>query len=183
MKKLIIIFLFIPLLSFGQNDFRKMFFGESKEVLKEKYPEVEFTTSIDSDVLLLMHTASVLGFNDCFVQYAFKDNKLIAGIYTFNPSEWDDDEKLKDFNIVSQRLNAKYEMQRDDTWYKDTFKENPNYLATAVGMGEVDLLEKGYKDKDSLIRISHTLEKDKHLLAYIFEEGMEKIMKSFDDDI
>ena len=88
MKKLIIIFLFIPLVSFGQNDFRKMFFGESKEVLKEKYPEVEFTTSIDSDVLLLMHNASVLGFNDCFVQYAFKDNKLIAGIYTFNPSEW-----------------------------------------------------------------------------------------------
>ena len=39
MKKLLLLLLFIPLVSFGQNDFRKMFFGESKEVLKEKYPD------------------------------------------------------------------------------------------------------------------------------------------------
>jgi len=38
MKKLLLLLLFIPLVS-CQNDFRKMFWGESQEVLKEKYPE------------------------------------------------------------------------------------------------------------------------------------------------
>ena len=44
MKKLILLLLFIPLVSFGQNDFRKMFWGESQEVLKEKYPLQFFIT-------------------------------------------------------------------------------------------------------------------------------------------
>ena len=42
MKKLILVLLFIPLISFSQN-FRKMSFGQSVKELKETYPETEFT--------------------------------------------------------------------------------------------------------------------------------------------
>ena len=185
MKKLILLLLLIPLVSFGQNDFRKMFFGESKEVLKEKYPDVDFTTSIDQDVLLLTHTDDVLGFSDCIVQYAFKDNKLFAGIYMFNPYEYENDEKLKDFNIVSKRLNDKYTIIRNEEWYKkDSYlKGKPDELGYAIGQGYVDLVERAYKDKDSLIRIAHTLTKDNHQLLYILEEGLDKVLESYDDDI
>ena len=183
MKKLILLLLVIPLVSFGQNDFRKMFFGESKEVLKEKYPDVDFTTSIEADILLLTHTTNILGFNDCTVQYAFKDNKLFAGVYTFSPWGYDNDDKIKNFNSVSKRLNNKYEMERDDTWYKDQWKDEPDWLGYAVNNGDVDLVERAYKDKDSLIMIAHTLAKEGHTLGYMFEEGMEKLMESMDDDI
>ena len=45
MKKLLLLLLFIPLMSFGQ-DFRKMSFGQSVKELKETYPTIEFTTDL-----------------------------------------------------------------------------------------------------------------------------------------
>ena len=182
MKKIILLLLFIPLISFGQNDFRKMFFGESKEVLKEKYPDVEFTSSIEADMLLLTHVDNVLGL-DCMVQYAFKDNKLFMGLYIFTPFQYDNDEKLKNFNSVSKSLNDKYELEREDTWYKEYYKDKPDYLGSAIGLGDVDLSETGYKDKDSLILITHILDKNNHTLGYAFQESLEKIFESYDDDI
>ena len=133
-------------------------------------------------MLLLTHADNVLGL-DCMVQYAFKDNKLFAGLYIFTPFQYDNDEKLKNFNLVSESLNAKYELKREDTWYKDTWKDKPNDLGFAIGRGDVDLSEQGFKDKDSLIVIGHTLDKTNHTLGYMFQESLEKIFESYDDDI
>ena len=181
MKKLLLLLLFIPLVSFGQNDFRKMFFGESKEVLKEKYPDLEFVSEIEAGIEILTHFDNVLGL-PASVSYMFQDNKLMGGAYMFNPLVYgDSDDRLKDFNSVSERLNDKYEMERNDTWYKDTWKDNPNYLGHAIGMGDVSLSELGVKGDN--VGIAHTLTKDNHILGFLLEDGLKSIDKSMDDDI
>ena len=181
MKKLILLLLFIPLVSFGQNDFRKMFFGESKEVLKEKYPDVEFVSEIEAGIEALTHFDNVLGLS-ASVTYMFQDNKLMGGAYIFNTLAYrGSDDRLKDFNSVSERLNDKYEMERNDTWYKDTWKDRPNYLGYAIGAGDVDLSELGVKGDN--VAIAHTLTKDNHILGFLLEDGLKSIDKSMDDDI
>ena len=181
MKKLLLIFLFIPLFSFGQNDFRKMFFGESKEVLKEKYPDVEFVSETETGVEALTHFDNVLGLS-ASVTYMFQNNKLIAGAYVFNSLSFiSGDDKLKDFNSVSERLNDKYEMERTDNWYKDTWKDDPNYLGYAIGLGDVDLTELGKKGDN--ISITHSLNQKSHVLGFLIKGGLDFFEKSFDDDI
>ena len=59
MKKLILLLLVIPLVSFGQNDFIKMFFGLSKEVLKEKYPDEELVVEKQKDLEILSHSGKL----------------------------------------------------------------------------------------------------------------------------
>jgi len=184
MKKLLLLLLFVPLLSFGQNDFRKMNWGESKEALKEKYPDVEFIPVFQSGADFLTHFDTVLGFT-ASVNYLFIDNKLVGGIYTFSPMAFvqTGDDKLKEYNSVSERLNDKYELKREDTWYKDGYKNLPDMLGFAIDMGEVDLSEMGFKDKDSLVVIAHALNKDAHTLTFIHKDGALALDKSMDDDI
>ena len=182
MKKLILLLLFIPLVSFGQNDFRKMFWGESKETLKEKYSDVIFITENSTGLESLTHFDNAVGL-PASITYMFLNNKLIGGAYTFNPLGFKGgDDKLKDFNSVSLRLNDKYEMERNDTWFKDTYKDSPNNLGDAIDLGDVVLSEMGRKD-DGKVMIAHTLNKETHTLGFIIEEGTIGIGKSIDDDI
>ena len=181
MKKILLLFLFIPLLSFGQNDFRKMFWGESQEVLIEKYPDAEFVFEKGAGITTLSNVDSVLGMM-ATVTYLFKDNKLMAGAYMFYHLAYlSGDEKLKKFNSISERLNDKYEMQREDKWYKDTWKNSPNQLGSAIALGDVDLTERGKKGDNTMI--AHTVNKDQHVLGFVLIDGLEDIQKSMDDDM
>ena len=105
MKKLLLLLLFISLVSFGQNDFRKMNWGESKEALKEKYPDVEFIPVFQSGADFLTHFDTVLGFT-ASVNYLFIDNKLVGGIYTFSPMAFvqTGDDKLKEYNLHDKKI-------------------------------------------------------------------------------
>ena len=163
MKKLILLLLFIPLVSFGQNDFRKMFWGESKETLKEKYPDVIFIPENINGLESLTHFDNAVGF-PASITYMFLENELIGGAYIFNPLGFKGgDDKLKDFNSVSERLNDKYEMERNDTWFKDTYKDDPDDLGYAIDFGDVVLSETGRKD-DGKVIIANTLNKESHTL-------------------
>ena len=182
MKKLILLLLFIPLVSFGQNDFRKMFWGESKETLKEKYPDVIIIPENINGLESLTHFDNAAGF-PASITYMFLENELIGGAYIFNPLGFKGgDDKLKDFNSVSERLNDKYEMERNDTWFKDTYKDDPDDLGYAIDFGDVVLSETGRKD-DGKVMIAHTLNKESHTLGFIIEAGTIAIGKSIDDDI
>lgn len=55
MKKLLLFF-FIPFISFSQNDFREMNWGESSKILKEKYSETSFQRDVlDEDITVFSH--------------------------------------------------------------------------------------------------------------------------------
>ena len=119
MKKLILL-LFIPLLSFGQGDFRKMNWGDSVEDLKKTYPEVRLELKQKSvfdpryseeefDVDWYTHQGKIIGI-DTEITYLFQDNKLIAGIYFLDPQKTGRyliSERFIDFINISRELKDK----------------------------------------------------------------------------
>ena len=92
MKKLLLLLLFIPLMSFGQ-DFRKMSFGQSIEELKETYPATEFVEENEMKIDILSHDDYVGGIKTT-VAYLFVDNSLMAGVYSFDDKNYNENFKI-----------------------------------------------------------------------------------------
>tara|TARA_B100001142_G_scaffold3354_1_gene3490 strand:+ start:25371 stop:25916 length:546 start_codon:yes stop_codon:yes gene_type:complete len=180
MKKLILIFLFIPIVFFGQTDFRKMNWQDNIEDLKMAYPEVRFEKVKEQGIDLLMHTDYLIGIETSIV-YAFSEDKLIAGFYAIDPLAIlkKTKERLKDFYNISERLNDKYDMERSDEWLVTTWKDEPNHLDHAIDMGDVELIEKSEVGKTYII---HTLNKNDHSLVYASAEWFEIMQQEQADD-
>ena len=183
MKKLLIL-LFTPLICLSQGDFRKMNWGESSKILKEKYSDIIFQKEIQGEITILSCEETVSGIQTT-VAYSFTGDKFFAGVYLFG---FDSDSKesidhLKDFNLVSARLRNKYQMTREDVWINDDWKDDPNNLPHALDMTHVSLIEKGANDETLIV---HSLGKENgeliHRLIYTSENMMNKIQDSMNDD-
>ena len=183
MKKLFLL-LFIPIVCLSQNDFRKMNWGESPKLLKERYSDISFQKEIEGEMTILSHKETVGGIQTT-VAYSFTGDKFFAGVYLFGYESYSKDSKdrLKDFSSVSARLNKKYQMTREDVWINDSYKDNPNQLDFALYLAHVSLIEKGTND-DTVIQ--HSLEKSEgellHRLMYSSANIMKQIQDSIDDD-
>ena len=165
MKKLILLLLFIPLVSFGQ-DFRKMSFGDTKEQLTQTYPNVDFTVEDYDGMEYVYHTDNVGGIGDTRIVYVFLNKEFKSGIYMFADGSFlkDGDERLKDYKSISNRLNDKYEMEDETEWHKTTWKSEPNSHGFAVNMGDVTFGEKYQNDR---ITIMHLLNKENGELGHM----------------
>ena len=184
MKKFIYLVLLVPFICFSQNDFRKMDWGESSKILKEKYSETSFQRDVlDEDRTVFFHTETVSGI-DTKVFYVFTNDKFYKGMYLFeyNSSSRRNTDYLKDYLNVSARLNKKYDMNSEDIWYDDTYKKQPNDLAHALAMSHVTLIQIG-TNNDTLIE--HSLERTGseyiHKLSYSSATMMKKIQESTDN--
>ena len=184
MKKFIYLVLLVPFISFSQNDFRKMNWGESSKILKEKYSETSFQRdALDEDTIVFSHTETVSGI-DTRVVYYFSSDKFYGGMYLFEYNSYSrqDTDYLKDYLNVSARLNKKYDMNREDIWINDTYKKRPNDLAFALSMSHVTLIQIG-TNNDTLIE--HSLERTEneyiHKLSYSSATMMKKIEESTDN--
>ena len=167
MKKYLLLLLFIPLMSFGQ-DFRKMSFGQSIEELKETNPNIEFTVENEMGAVILSHEDYVGGI-ETTIAYIFLENKFNSGFYFFDDTSYKSaTDRYKDFKKVSSLLNDKYEMKENNTWHNDSYKDDPNSYDHALSMGYVDFGEKYSTDK---ITINHSVSKSEgkitHLVGYI----------------
>ena len=183
MKKLILLLLFIPLISFSQ-DFRKMNFGESVETLTEKYPDIEFEVTDEDGLTIVAHVDIVSGINNTTIMYLFEDKKFVNGTYMFDyDSTKGGDDRLKDYKLVSEKLNSKYKMKNEDKWHKTTWKNNPNYHGFALGMGDVDFSESFVSEN---ITIDNSLiYKDGvmlHIVNYSLPEFMKKTRAKIEDE-
>jgi len=182
MKKLLIL-LFIPIVCLSQNDFRKMNWGESPEILKEKYSEINFIKQDFMGSKGFTHE-DIIGGMEASVYYLFVEDKLYAGAYLFSygPSLKSSTDRLKDFNNVSAILE-KYDMSREDVWINDSYKNNPNDLDFALKMEHVSLVERGL-DGDTVIE--HSLGKSEggfvHKLGYTNPVLLQKVLDSVNDD-
>ncbi len=183
MKKLLLFF-FIPFISFSQNDFREMNWGESSKILKEKYSETSFQKGVlDEDTTIFSHIETVSGI-DTRVVYYFTSDKFYGGLYLFEYNSYSrqDTDYLKDYLNVSARLNKKYDMNREDIWINDTYKNQPNDLVFALRMSYVTLKQIG-TNNNTLIK--HSLERTEnkfiHKLSYSSATMMKKIQESTDD--
>mgnify|MGYP003116150264 CR=1 FL=1 len=178
MGHLILLLLFIPLVSFGQ-DFRKMSFGESVENLKEKYPNIKFDEEKNANIILLGHEDFVNGIKTD-IGYIFRDNKFITGLYNF---ESKGDDGLKNYKSVSEILNDKYEMEENNTWHNDTYKDSPNDHSHSLIMGYVDFAER-YAGEDKMI--AHTINRVNgeliHIAMYVTTEVANSLIQANEDD-
>ena len=184
MKKFIYLVLLVPFISFSQNDFRKMNWGESSKILKEKYSETSFQRDVlDEDRTVFFHTETVSGI-DTKVFYVFTSDKFYKGMYLFEYNSYSrqNTDYLKDYLNVSERLNKKYDMNSEDVWINDSYKKQPNDLAHALAMSNVTLIQIG-TNNDTLIE--HSLERTEnefiHKLSYSSATMMKKIQESTDN--
>jgi len=183
MKKLLLL-LFIPIICLSQNDFRKMNWGESSEILKEKYSEINFIKEDFMGSKAFAHE-DIIGGMEAYVYYLFVEDKLYAGAYLFSYDSYSlksSTDRLKDFNNVSARLE-KYNMSREDVWINDSYKNKPNDLDFALNLEHVSLVERGI---DGDTAIEHILEKSEgdfvHKLLYTNPVLLQKVLDSVDDD-
>ena len=183
MKNLLAVFLLSPLFCISQNDFRKMNWGDSTNDLKEKYENISFTKEVEGDFIDYSHKDNIGGI-DATVFYTFRNDKLFLAGYLFSSRSFKNSkERLKDFYSISQKLNNKYDMKRDDQWLVKTWENSPNYLHYAVQNGDVELVEKG-KFNETLIL--HTLGTSDgsltHSLYYSSVESMNSFQEEINDD-
>ncbi len=178
MKKLLLFF-FIPFISFSQNDFREMNWGESSKILKEKYSDITFTKEVTEDFSGYYHSENVGGV-DAVVLYLFRNDKLLSAGYNFEFYSYlkDATDRLKDFNKISARLNDKYDMTREDDWINDTHKDNPNNLPHAIAMSFVTLKEIGTNDDTEIV---HSLENTEGKIIHSLLYSSSALMKQYQE--
>ena len=180
-RRIIILILFIPLISLGQ-DFRKMSFGESVENLTEKNPDINFEVAEADGVEIVAHEDNIAGITT-IVAYIFQDKKLVSGVYTFETDIVESDEALKNYKFISERLNAKYKMEDGNNWHKDSWKNQPNYHGHALYMGDVDFMER-HQGENKIVQ--HSISKAKgellHIVLYMTPEfETQKREQNWDD--
>ena len=179
MKKLLFLLVFIPLVSFGQTDFRKMSWGDSMEDLKKTYPESTFEKGNEEGFDILMQEGTLIGI-EVFIAYVFSENELVAGMYSIHPIGYKNSkDRLRDFGNISARLNEKYTMKREDDWIDTSYKDDPNSLDHAISMGDVILVELGESGDTKII---HNLAKREHNLIYGSTKWVEIMQLAQQDD-
>ena len=179
---------FLTLFVFGlnaQNDFRKMDWYESSEILFMKYSEVDFLRETEMGMTAYSHFDYVGGI-ETRIAFCFINNHFVAGLYQFTPerSSYYAKDFVKDFDNISVRLQSKYKMERNDVWYKDNNIEVDLmgidfYLKT----GDVDLEEVGFDEEKVIVHLLKNSEGSiTHLLWYAKGELIGKIENSLDDE-
>ena len=169
----------------AQNDFRKMNWYESPEILMERYSELDFLRETEMGMTAYSHFDYVGGI-ETRIAFCFINDHFVAGLYQFTPerSIYNAKDFVKDFDNISARLQSKYEIERNDVWYKDNNIEVDLmgidfYLKT----GDVDLEEVGF-DEGKLI--AHSLKNSEgsitHMLMYATSEFVRKLENSLDNE-
>ena len=165
-------------MSFGQTDFRKMSWGDSVEDLKKTYPEATFNKDSLDGLVALYHDGTLIGI-EVLIAYVFSENELIAGMYNIHPRYKNSKDRLRDFYKISERLNEKYTMEREDEWIDTSWKSSPNNLDHAISMGDVILVELGESGDTKII---HNLAKREHNLIYGSTKWVEIMRQEQADD-
>jgi hypothetical protein len=179
---------FLILIAFGlnaQNDFRKMNWSESSETLFEKYSEVDFLRETEMGMTAYSHFDYVSGL-ETRIAFCFINDEFVAGMYQFTPdrSSYNAKDFVKDFENISARLQSKYEMERNDIWYKDN-----NIDVDLMGIdfylksGDVDLEEGGFDEGKLIV---HSLKNSEgsitHMLMYATSEFVRKLENSLENE-
>jgi hypothetical protein len=179
---------FLIFIGFGlnaQNDFRKMNWYESSETLMEKYPVVEFKKETEMGMTAYSHFDYVGGI-ETRIAFCFINDEFVAGMYQFTPerSSYNAKDFVKDFDNISARLQSKYELERNDVWYKDNnidvdLMGIDFYLTT----GDVDMEEVGFDEGKLIV---HSLKNSEgsitHMLMYATSDFVKKLENSLDNE-
>ena len=167
----------------GQNDFRKMNWGDSPADLKANYPEVSWETETYEDYKLYA-TEGIIGGLEAIIAYVFTDDKLQSGYYQFKESHSSTGNLYyEDFVSISSFLSKKYDMERTENWNDSSWKGKEDQIGFAISMGHVEIEER-YEDERTAV--VHSISGDKlqisHSIAYASMEFVNSIREAALDD-
>lgn len=178
-------FIFIAFGLNAQNDFRKMNWYDSPETLMEKYSEVDFLRETEMGMTAYSHFDYVGGI-ETRIAFCFINDEFVAGVYQFTPerSSYNAKDFVKDFDFISGKLQAKYEMERSDVWYGEEMYTGGNYgFDYYLREGDVELKERGLNEGVSILHLLKNYEGSiTHQLFYSSNKLMEMVQNSLEDD-
>lgn len=150
MKNIILgLLLIFTLHSFAQNNFRDMSWGDSVAQLKNQYPNVKWEI-ITEEKIKLYAMEDYVGGLKATVAYGFVNNKLQIGSYYFMQEHTSDNLHYEDFKNISDILNKKYDMELNEKWNDDQYKNRPSEIGYALSIGHVEI-EELYEDENTFI--------------------------------
>jgi len=183
MKALFFAVCFAPFFMVAQGDFRNMNWGETFEDLKEKTPDVKFEIEQQGEWIVYIHKDMVAG-TDVSVLYTFSESGLIIAGYFFEyaPGAGIND-RIRSYNTVSSRLSEKYIMTESNDWVDDTWKDSPDDLSFALGLGDVVLMETTETARSVILHQMGKINGSfSHTVFYYSTEMMEQESKERADD-
>ena len=165
-----------------------MNWGDSSNKLKQFYPDAVLEYSDKTQVYVV--NDNILDI-EVKTYYTFLNDGLIIGKYLFSPTiRIDSKEHLKNFNKVAEKVNYKYNMERNDKWVDRSYMNRPNDLYFALQMSDVTVYaeSKIYISENGNTggKIIHSIEmingKLNHTLTYYSQEGLEYISEKTIND-
>lgn len=184
MKKILLgLFLILSLQSFAQNNFRGMSWDASISQLKSKYPDINWKIENENKTKIYT-TEDHVGGLEVGVAYFFIDNQLKMGAYYFTEEHKSNNLYYEDFVSISNILNKKYDMEKDEKWNNTSWKDSPNRIGHALLMGHVEIEE---RYEDELTKIIHSLSNNnsegiQHFLFYADMAHVKKMKASQNED-
>ena len=184
MKNIILgLILILSLQSFAQNNFRGMSWDLSSSQLKSKYPDVQWKIENQKETKIYT-TEDYVGGLEVGVAYYFIDNKLKMGAYYFIEEHESNNLYYEDFVSISNILNKKYDMEKDEKWNNTSWKNSPNQIGHALIMGHVEIEE---RYEGELTAIIHGISSDNygginHFLLYSDMAQVKKMRASQNED-
>lgn len=151
----------------GQNDFRKMNWGDTPEQLKSAYPEVNWEIETYEGYRFYA-TNGFVGGLEAKIGFIFDSGKLQSGLYMFQESHSATGNLYyEDFELISSHLNKKYDMERNEDWNNTSWQGKSDYIGFALAMGHVAIDE---RFNDNRTFIIHSISGDglnvEHTLYY-----------------
>jgi len=183
MKALFFTVCFAPFFMVAQGDFRNMNWGETFEDLKEKTPDVKFEIEQQGEWIVYTHKDVVAG-TDAYVLYTFSEDGLIIAGYFFEYALGAGiNDRIRSYNTVSSRLSEKYSMTESNDWVDDTWKDSPDDLSFALGLGDVVLMETTETARSVILHQMGKINGSfSHTVFYYSTEMMEQESKERADD-
>lgn len=184
MRNVILIFTTILAnICLAQNDFRKMNWGESPQILEEKYPDSDFEKSQEGIVKHYVEEGFISGY-ETLIQYTFIGDEFSYAGYVFSYNNWKPaKDKRKEFDVISDFLKNKYVMKRKDNWLDSDYKGNDEKLDFALSLGDVELVERYEGEDKTIVHFLGEVEGElRHMLSYYSPNHNQRLESMNKDD-
>jgi len=154
--------IFIQLMS---QDFRKVNWGESTDLVKSKETAALNTVKSKGDIL---YYNSTLGDKKVEVVYKFISNKLVRAEYIFEEEYNNKNVYYTDYLNFKTMLTKKYGEpdKYEQKWLNDTYKHDIDRIGSSLSSGNVVIFESWAGEKTN---ITHAIYGGKNTISHVIE--------------
>ena len=137
-----------------KNDFRNSRWGMKKDKVLSTEKNKPTEAAAVGLFFVTIHTGEIAGLKAQYLYY-FLDDVLVRGGYTFREKHYNKNKYIDDYNNLKEILTRKYgsPTTSNTRWYKDHYKDRPQYHGRAVSMGELVFVSNWETDRTLIFLI------------------------------